>query len=281
MIEKLKQELAAEREKTSHFAVVPPGAGTPSETVASLHAHEGSAAFAGSGASVPEGSAIVTGSGALDSVLVHDVLHDGVAAVEGLTVNKEISDSRAKKVTFSEPGKVHEVGSSVGGLGLSDGGGIGSSGVTTSQSMSGSASDSDTTMVTPLASSSVSVVTARPTCALTSSLTSSSDVTSLTSVVNTRPTLTSLSASTSGVNSNVVATASANGTSLFTGGSLGLENVSGAAGIVNVPVVSGTTVGNSANGVMQQLTQLVQTQTAMVAAQTRAMSAQFASHVPL
>ena len=84
VIEKLKQELAAEREKTSRFAVVPPGAGTSSETIASLHVHEGSAAFAGSGASVPEGSAIVnTGSGALDSVLVHD----GLAAVVGLTVN--------------------------------------------------------------------------------------------------------------------------------------------------------------------------------------------------
>ena len=55
---------------------------------------------------------------------------------------------------------------------------------------------------------------------------------------------------------------------------MGLGNVSGAAGVVNVPVVSRTAAGNSVNGVMQQLTQLVQTQTAMVAAQIRAMSAQ-------
>ena len=55
---------------------------------------------------------------------------------------------------------------------------------------------------------------------------------------------------------------------------MSLGNVSGLAGAVNVPVVSGAAAGGRVDGVMQQLTQLVQTQTEMVAAQTRAMSAQ-------
>lgn len=50
-----------------------------------------------------------------------------------------------------------------------------------------------------------------------------------------------------------------------------LGNASG-AGVPSVPVVSGTAAGNSAcvNGVLQQLSQL---KTAIVAVQTRAMSA--------
>ena len=67
---------------------------------------------------------------------------------------------------------------------------------------------------------------------------------------------------------------SASGIELSGVGSLDLGNVSGMTGVQNVPVVSGTAAGNNVNGVMQQLTQLVQTQTAMVAAQTRAKSAQ-------
>ena len=77
MIEKLKQELAAEREKTSRRVVVPPGAGISSEAVASLHVHEGSTAIE---------------SGGVDCVLVHE----GSTAVEssgsepgaGASVNK-------------------------------------------------------------------------------------------------------------------------------------------------------------------------------------------------
>ena len=82
-------------------------------------------------------------------------------------------------------------------------------------------------------------------------------------MVSTRPSL----SSSSGVSPSV-------GTTSLTGGSLSLGNVSGPAGVVNVPVVSGTAAGGRVDGVMQRLTQLVQTQTEMVAAQTRAMSAQ-------
>ena len=59
----------------------------------------------------------------------------------------------------------------------------------------------------------------------------------------------------------------------ISGGSPDVSVVNGTAAgdSVNMPVVSGATAVGS---VMQQLTQLVQTQTAMVAAQTRAMSAQ-------
>ena len=102
----------------------------------------------------------------------------------------------------------------------------------------------------------------------------SSDTTSLTSVINTRPSTAGLSSSSSGVNPSVVAGRSTYGTGLVTGSSLSLGNVLGVAGVVNVPVVSGTTAGGNVDGVMKQLTQLVQTQTEMVAAQTRAMSAQ-------
>ena len=60
----------------------------------------------------------------------------------------------------------------------------------------------------------------------------------------------------------------------LTSGSLSFGNVSGLAGVVNVPVVSGAAAGGRVDGVVQELTQLVQTQTEMVAAHTRAMSAQ-------
>ena len=117
VIKKLKQELAAERENTARFAVVSPGAGESSKTLlTSLHVHE-------------VRSAADTGRRAVSSVLV-----DGV---QDSTISEEIS---TKRVTFTEPGKVHETGTSVGDLGLSDsssGVEIAFTEVTTSQSLSG------------------------------------------------------------------------------------------------------------------------------------------------
>ena len=85
-------------------------------------------------------------------------------------------------------------------------------------------------------------------------------------MANTRPSLTSLHGSGSGVNPGVVTTRAASGNDLFTGGSLSLGNVPGTAGVVHVPVVSGIApTGGNIDGVMQRLTQLVQTQTEMVA----------------
>ena len=55
----------------------------------------------------------------------------------------------------------------------------------------------------------------------------------------------------------------------FTGGSLSLGNVSGLAGVVNVPVVSGAAAGGRVDAIVNSAAQ-----TEMVAAQTRAMSAQ-------
>ena len=257
VIEKLKQELATEREKTSRRVVVPPG--ISSETVDNLHVHEESTTVTGNA------------SGAVDGVL----MHEGDAAVGGG------ENCKSKKVTFTEPGKGHEKDSSVGELGSLSDGGSGencTTGVTTSQSLSGGVSDSSTTVVTTqtsglISSSDVSVVTTRPT-SLTNSVTSSSDTSP--SVVTTRPTMASSLGGSGLITSSVVSTRSASGSDLFGGGgSLDLGNVSGGvAGVPHVPVVRGTAAGGSVDGVMQQLTQLVQTQTAMVAAQTRAMSAQ-------
>jgi hypothetical protein len=90
--------------------------------------------------------------GALDSVLMH--MHDGG------TVSKEIAELHSKSVTFAEPGKGHQTqtadssarspslsDSSMGSLSLSDGGEIASSKVTTSQSLTDSASISGTTVI--------------------------------------------------------------------------------------------------------------------------------------
>ena len=102
-----------------------------SETVDNFHVHEGSTTVTGSS------------SEAVDGVL----MYEGDAAVGG----GEDKDSNSKKVTFAEPGKVHEKDSSVGELGNLSDGGSGencTTGVTTSKSLSGGICDSGTTMVT-------------------------------------------------------------------------------------------------------------------------------------